>query len=619
MVKRFAGLNLLLCLLALSQLAAAGVLDKLDRLGGSSTQREFLPPDEAFRFTHEAYADGQLPLVWTIADGYYLYRDKLKLESPDGSASVGKPELPLGEEKNDEEFGQVVIYRNELRVPVPVTPAGGATTLNFRLSYQGCAEDGICYPPIHRNFSVPVAATTAAPPAADAPAQAATAPQLPPSEEASDVDRLSALLADSGLAVVAATFFGFGLLLALTPCVFPMVPIVSGLVVGERGQGGAARGLLLSGVYVVAMASTYAMVGLAAGLFGRNLQAAFQHPAVLIAFSALFVALALSMFGFYHLQLPAGLRNKLESSQRGARSGSLIGVAVMGVLSAIIVGPCVAPPLAGALLYLGHQGSPVVGGVALFALGLGMGVPLLAVGASAGHFLPRAGAWLERVQHVFGVISLGMAIWFLERILPGAVTLALWALLLIGTGIFLRALEPLHEAASGWQRLWKGLGLTMVCYGAVLIVGASAGADDVMRPLLPLTARAEAQVPAAKAGFTTVKSLADLDRAVKQAAAAGRPALLDVYADWCVECKRLERETFANPAVQARLAGFTLLRADVTANDETDRALLGALSMFGPPAVLLYDRSGAERRAQRLTGFVGPDDFLQRLAALDAP
>ncbi len=618
MDKRFAGLTLLLCVLTLSWAATAGVLDKLDRLGGGSAQREFLPPDEAFAFTHETLADGQLPLLWTIADGYYLYRDKLKIESPDGSAVVGAPALPAGEEKDDEEFGRVFIYRNELRVPVAVTPAAGATTLNLRLSYQGCAEDGICYPPIHRNFSVPVAAATAAPvtPAATAsPAPAA----LPPSDEASDVDRLSALLADSGLPVIAATFFGFGLLLALTPCVFPMVPIVSGLVVGERGQGGAARGLLLSGVYVVAMASTYAVVGLAAGVFGRNLQAAFQHPAVLIAFSALFVALALSMFGFYHLQLPAGLRNRLETSQRGVRSGSLLGVAVMGVLSAIIVGPCVAPPLAGALLYLGHQGSPVVGGVALFALGLGMGVPLLAVGASAGHFLPRAGAWLERVQHVFGVVSLGMAIWFLERILPGAVSLALWALLLIGTGIFLRALEPLHEAASGWQRLWKGLGLAMVCYGGVLIVGAAAGADDVLRPLLPLTARAESQAPAGKQAFTPVKGLAALDAAVKQAAAAGRPALLDVYADWCVECKRLERETFANPAVEARLGAFTLLRADVTANDETDRALLAGLSMFGPPAVLLYDAGGKERRAQRLTGFVGPEDFLRRLAALDSP
>ena len=618
MDKRFAGLTLLLCVLTLSWAATAGVLDKLDRLAGGSAQREFLPPDEAFAFTHEALADGQLPLVWTIADGYYLYRDKLKLESPDGTAVVGALVLPAGEEKDDEEFGRVFIYRNELRVPVAVTPAAGATTLNLRLSYQGCAEDGICYPPIHRNFSVPVAAATAAPatPAAAAsPAPAA----LPPSNEASDVDRLSALLADSGLPVIAATFFGFGLLLALTPCVLPMVPIVSGLVVGERGQGGAARGLLLSGVYVVAMASTYAVVGLAAGLFGRNLQAAFQHPAVLIAFSALFVALALSMFGFYHLQLPAGLRNRLETSQRGVRSGSLLGVAVMGVLSAIIVGPCVAPPLAGALLYLGHQGSPVVGGVALFALGLGMGVPLLAVGASAGHFLPRAGAWLERVQHVFGVVSLGMAIWFLERILPGAVSLALWALLLIGTGIFLRALEPLHEAASGWQRLWKGLGLAMVCYGGVLIVGAAAGADDVLRPLLPLTARAESQGPAGKQAFTPVKGLAALDAAVKQAAAAGRPALLDVYADWCVECKRLERETFANPAVEARLGAFTLLRADVTANDEIDRALLAGLSMFGPPAVLLYDVGGKERRAQRLTGFVGPEDFLRRLAALDSP
>ena len=613
MDKRFAGLKLLLCGLLFTVAASAGLLDKLDQLGGSAKQQDFLPPEQAFVFSHETYEQQRLPLVWTVAEGYYLYRDKLKFESPDGSAVIGKPQFPPAEEKQDEAFGRVAIYKHELKLALPVTPAAGASKVQLKITYQGCAEDGICYPPIHQTLSLPVAAVSAAP------APLAVEPPGGRAAESLDADRLSTLLANSGLPVIAATFFGFGLLLALTPCVFPMVPILSSIVVGERGPAGAGRGLLLSVVYVLAMAATYAAVGLTAGLFGRNVQAAFQHPVVLVAFSALFVALALSMFGFFHLQLPQALRQRLESSHQGTRGGSLAGVALMGVLSAVIVGPCVAPPLAGALLYLAHEGSPVVGGVALFALGLGMGVPLLIVGASAGHFLPRAGAWLERVQHVFGVVSLGMAIWFLGRVLPPTLTLALWSLLLIGTGIFLRALEPLPELASGWQRLWKGLGLALVTYGGVLIVGAAAGADDLLKPLAPFTSASENQSLERKQAFTTVKSAAALEAAIQQASAAGQPVLLDFYADWCVECKRLERETFGDPRVAQRLAGFTLLRADVTANDETDRALMAGLSLFGPPAVLLYDPAGQERRDQRLIGFAGPAEFLARLAALGAP
>ena len=613
MDKRFAGLKLLLCGLLFTVAASAGLLDKLDQLGGAAKQQDFLPPEQAFVFSHETYEQQRLPLVWTVAEGYYLYRDKLKFESPDGSAVIGKPQFPPAEEKQDEAFGRVAIYKHELKLALPVIPAAGASKIQLKITYQGCAEDGICYPPIHQTLSLPVAAASAAP------APPAVEPPGGRAAESLDADRLSTLLANSGLPVIAATFFGFGLLLALTPCVFPMVPILSSIVVGERGPAGAGRGLLLSSIYVLAMAATYAAVGLTAGLFGRNVQAAFQHPVVLVAFSALFVALALSMFGFFHLQLPQALRQRLESSHQGTRGGSLAGVALMGVLSAVIVGPCVAPPLAGALLYLAHEGSPVVGGVALFALGLGMGVPLLIVGASAGHFLPRAGAWLERVQHVFGVVSLGMAIWFLGRVLPPTLTLALWSLLLIGTGIFLRALEPLPELASGWQRLWKGLGLALVTYGGVLIVGAAAGADDLLKPLAPFTSASENQSLERKQAFTTVKSAAALEAAIQQASAAGQPVLLDFYADWCVECKRLERETFADPRVAQRLAGFTLLRADVTADDETDRVLMAGLSLFGPPAVLLYDPAGQERRDQRLIGFAGPAEFLARLAALGAP
>ena len=619
----------LICLLlpllgALPTALAEGLLDRLDA-PRKSTQREFLPPDEAFVFTHQRQPDGRLQLAWQIAPRYYLYRDKFKVESPDRTATVALETLPPGEEKDDEEFGKVRIFRDTLTAYASVQPAVGTSQIAVKVTYQGCAEDGICYPPIRKTLALPVVAgagaTTNSPDVAPASAPVArtNGPLALVADGPSEVDRISNELAGSGLPKVMASFLGFGLLLSLTPCVFPMVPIVSGLVVGEHGKASAARGLALSGVYVLAMAGVYALAGLLAGLFGQNLQAAFQHPVALVAFSAIFVALALSMFGFFHLQLPAGLRQRLHLTSQNARGGSLAGAAVMGGLSAIIVGPCVAPPLAGALLYLGQQGSPLVGGLALFALGLGMGVPLLLVGASAGHFLPRAGAWLERVQHVFGVISLGVAIWFLGRILPPEVTLALWAALFIGTGVFLGALEPVPETATGWSKLWKALGLGLLLYGGVLVVGAAAGADDLRRPLAPLTERQLARAAETGPAFVPIKGQAGLEQALAQARAAGRPVMLDFYADWCIECKKLERETFENAAISAKLAKFSLLRADVTLNDAEDRALLASLSLFGPPAVLLFDATGRERRAQRLVGFEGPEGFAARLDAVVTP
>ena len=618
MDKRLARLTCLLLAL-LGSLPTALAEGLLDRLGGPKTtaQREFLPPDEAFVFTHDRLPDGQLELVWEIAPRYYLYRDKFKVESPNRTAEVALGELPPGEEKDDAEFGKVRIFRDRFMATASLQPATGAREVTVKVTYQGCAEDGICYPPIRKTLVLPAMAGAAA---AVPTGQALSAP--PPGEGAGDlseVDRISSELAGSGLPRVVATFLGFGLLLSLTPCVFPMVPIVSGLVVGEHGRASAVRGLVLSGTYVLAMATVYALAGLLAGLFGQNLQAAFQHPVALVTFSAVFVALALSMFGFFHLQLPAGLRQRLHLSSQNARSGSLAGAAAMGGLSAVIVGPCVAPPLAGALLYLGQQGSPLVGGVALFALGLGMGVPLLLVGASAGHFLPRAGAWLERVQHVFGVVSLGVAVWFLGRILPPEVTLALWAALFIGTGVFLGALEPLPETATGWSKLWKALGLGLLLYGGVLVVGAAAGADDLRRPLAPLTAPQVAHAAERGPAFQPIKGQSGLAQALEAARGAGRPALLDFYADWCIECKKLERETFENADITAKLAGFTLLRADVTLNDAEDRALLASLSLHGPPAVLMFDSTGRERRAQRLVGFEGPTAFGARLDAVLAP
>lgn len=605
MAKRFHTLiTLALWALFLSQPAAAeGVLNALDRLvqrPGASAPREFLEPDRAFVFTHDQDASGEWVLTWEIAPEYYLYRDKFVFEALTSGLSLGQPVLPASETKDDPEFGRVEIYHEHLEIRLPLR-ARPATTepVKIRVTYQGCAELGICYPPIKKEVSfIPAAAS------------AVGAGALPPAAAATTVGQgqIAQTLATRSLPAVLASFFVFGLLLAFTPCVFPMIPILSGIIVGQRQPVGTRRNLLLSIVYVVAMAAAYAVAGLIAGLFGRNLQASFQQPLVLIAFSGLFVALAMSMFGFYELQLPVRWQTRLDRLSRSQHGGSLLGVAVMGVLSAVIVGPCVAPPLAGALVYLSHQGSPAVGGAALFALGLGMGTPLLLIGASAGRLLPRAGAWMELVKRAFGVVFLGVAIWFLERLLPGPAVLALWAVLAIASAIYLGALEPLAGAASGWQRFWKGIGLALLCYGVVLIVGAAAGADDPLQPLRPLAA-AERQTSTPALTFASVKGLTGFERALAAAQAAGKPVMLDFYADWCIECKHLERQTFTDPSVRTLLANAVLLRADVTANDVDDQALLRRFELLGPPAVLMFGADGQELRAQRLQGFLGPREF----------
>ncbi len=593
MTYRLSRLLLLLCMITSLNSAAAGVLDRLDQLssGARVPTREFLPPDVAFKLKHDTQPDA-LILNFEIAPKYYLYRDRMKVEGLSTGLEVGALVLPVGEPKDDAEFGRVEIYRGNPTISVPVKALVGSPS-KVRVTYQGCAEDGICYPPIKRDISLVSVATDSA---AGSVAQPGTA----------KADRLAADLGRQSLPHIVLWFFIAGLALALTPCVFPMIPILSGIIVGQRQPITAGHSFLLALIYVLAMASTYALVGLAAGLFGHNVQAVFQHPVVLVGFSAMFVALAVSMVGFFHLQVPALIQSRLEATSRRQTGGSLFGVAAMGVLSAVIVGPCVAPPLAAALLYLSHQGSPLIGGVALFALGLGMGAPLLVLGASAGRLLPRTGAWMETVKHAFGVVFLGLAIWFLERLIPAPATLALWAALLISSAIYLGALEPLRDAASGWQRFWKGIGLLFLCYGVVLLVGAAAGAEDPLRPLAPLAGRG-AQSATPLATFLPVKGLAQLESAL--ASAQGRPVLVDFYADWCVECKRLERNTFADPAIQQKLAGFALLRADLTAADAADTALLQHFELQGPPAVLLFNENGVELRPHRLIGYLDAEAF----------
>ncbi|MSR14907.1 MAG: protein-disulfide reductase DsbD [Gammaproteobacteria bacterium] len=599
MVNRFHALFLSFVLCAwLTPATGGGILDRLDQLSaGQRPQRVFLPSEEVFVFSHEEH-EGAVTFRWEIAEGYYLYRDKMQFTATSPEFILGAPVLPPSEPKDDAEFGRVEIYRGTPSITMPVSGAGER---RLRVTYQGCAEDGICYPPIKKNLGLTSAGQT---PVTSATSSSVIGP--------SATDRIADELATRSLSATVGWFFVAGLALALTPCVFPMIPILSGIIVGQRQPVTPGRSFVLALIYVLAMAATYAMVGLVAGLFGRNLQALFQHPAVLVGFSAVFVGLALAMFGFFQLQVPSFIQSRAAATSRRQAGGSLVGVGMMGVLSAIIVGPCVAPPLAAALLYLSHQGSPVVGGLALFALGMGMGAPLLVLGASAGRLIPRAGAWMEPVKQAFGVAFLGLAIWFLERIVPPSATLALWAALLVGVAVYLGALEPLRDSASGWTRFLKGLGMVSLCYGIVLLVGAAAGAEDPLRPLAPLTAKTALSL----SNFAAVKGVQQFDLAVTAARTEGKPVILDFYADWCLECKRLERNTFNDPIVQKRLEGFVLLRADVTAVDAADNALLHRFDLLGPPAVLFFNAQGEELRNHRLIGYLDPIEFGAVLASV---
>ncbi len=591
-------LSIALLLGSLGGGAAAGVLDQLERIGAPvklEGTRDFLPPDQAFRLRESVTADGDLEVHWDIEPGYYLYRDKLALSARTPGAELGQPQLPDGEFKEDPEFGRVEVYKHTVAMRVPLVSAPpGESLLETEVRYQGCAEDGICYPPIKKTLGFSLLSNAQA-----APSSTNTAAALSAS------DRITRQLGERSLATTFVTFLGLGLLLAFTPCVFPMVPILSGIIVGQKQPVTTGRALTLSAIYVLAMAATYTVAGVVAGLAGKNLHAAFQQPAVIMTFAAVFVALALSMFGFYELQLPSAVQSRLDRLSRRQRSGTYTGVAVMGVASAIIVGPCVAPPLAGALAYIGQTGSPLIGGAALFALGLGMGLPLLVIGTSAGALLPRAGKWMERVKNVFGVIFLGVAIWFLERVIPPPATMMLWAALLIGSAVFLGALVRLERGAAGHERLQQALGVVLLVYGVVLLVGAAAGGRD---PFAPLATLGGGQQLRPETSFEAVKSSDELDRHLASAANAERAVMLDFYADWCIECKHLERETFAAPEVRERLEEMLLLRADVTANDALDQALLKRFELFGPPAVLFF-RGGAELRADRLIGFADAAAF----------
>ena len=603
-------------LLLLSLLApvshASSFLDKLPGLGGSQ-QATFLPPDQAFVLQVRARDADTLQADFTIAPGYYLYRDKISFTVAEGATKITAVKLPEGELKQDPNFGATVVYHQSFQAEIKLNRSSKeAVRLALNTSYQGCSDKGLCYPSQDKvlQLDLPRASqSTQTLPPTSSDTRTAVAIETPPQ---TDNSKIAQLFKSGSFWLITTFFFGAGLLLALTPCVFPMIPILSGIIVGRGHKITRMHAFLLSLTYVLGMAITYAAAGIAAGLTGDLISNALQTPWVLGSFAALFVLLSLSMFGFYELQLPSAWQSKLSDTSNRLHGGHLSGVFVMGALSAVIMGPCVAAPLAGALLYISQTHDAVLGGVALFALALGMGAPLLLIGTSAGALLPRAGAWMDGVKRIFGVMLLALAIWIIQPLLPVAAQMLLWGILLIFSAIYLHALEALAQQANGWHKLRKGLGLLMLLVGIAYLVGALSGARDLLRPLDSVCAvcKADTQTSAPLA-FTRINGLADLRQRV--AKANGQIVMLDFYADWCVSCKEMERLTFTDPAVQSRLKSAILLQADVTQNSAEDKELLKKFGLYGPPGLLFFDVQGKELADFRVVGYQDAEKFLNSL------
>lgn len=595
-----------------------------------AAEPEILDPAVAFKVSAKVVSDSSLQVTYDIAPGYYLYREKFAFASESAKVKLGEANIPHGKVKQDEFFGRIETLRNQVRIVIPFSRDDNTSGWNFSSTSQGCADVGVCFPPntekvtfnadgtVAENRGGGLAALDAAAPGAkpDAPPVAETKPienVASPGENSnlSETDRIAKIFESKNFWAIVAAFFGFGVLLSFTPCVLPMIPILSGLIVGEGANVGKGRAFLLSVAYVLGMAITYAVAGVVAGLSGSLLSTALQNPWVLGAFAIVFVLLALSMFGLYELQLPASAQSALTAKSNRLPGGKFIGVTFMGILSALIVGPCVAAPLAAALGYIGKEGNVALGGTALFVMALGMGVPLLVVGASAGAFLPRAGAWMASVKRFFGVLLLAVAIWLITPVIPTWAVMLLWALLLIGSAMFLRAIDPLPDQSSGYRRLWKGVGIASLVAGIALLIGALSGAKDPLQPLAGLTDGGQKHA-ANELSFQRIKTVEELDQ--RLAAAKGKYVMLDFYADWCISCKEMERFTFADAKVQAQLKDIVLLQADVTANSKADRALLKRFGLVGPPGIILFDPSGLEIKSFHVIGYQSSDKFLAALA-----
>ncbi|MBB5322429.1 protein-disulfide reductase DsbD [Marinobacter oulmenensis] len=570
---------------------------------GSGGQGDFLPVDEALPFNYTT-DDGAVRLSWQITPGHYLYRSRIQVSTTTEGVTLGEPEFSRpGTVIDDEFFGESTVFFDPVEVRVPVTLPDGVREAELQVRYQGCAKAGLCYPPQTRDvLYYPGGQTSITPPTADT--DSATG--------------LAGFLSRQSVLMIAGVFFLLGLGLTFTPCVLPMVPIISSMVSGRNTQS-TGHALLLSVSYVLGMAITYAAAGVVTGLLGAsfNLQAQLQSPWVLGTFAALFALFALSMFGLFEIQLPRAIREPLnDASQRltGGRIASIFGI---GALSALIVSPCVSAPLAGSLLYISTTQDAVVGGIALLMLGLGMGVPLILVAVGGRKLLPTSGHWMNAVKHFYGVMLLAVAIWLLERLIPAWATLTLWGLLTAVTGVQLGAFDA---AKAGWQRTRKGLGLILFAYGLALLAGAMTGAHDPLKPLSSFTSPTVAATGVSGqhdgAVFNTVEDPEQIRQLLARAAEAGRPAMLDFYADWCISCKVMERNVFSTPEVAQALASRTLIQIDMTDNTPAQQALLNELGLFGPPAILFFDSQGREINDGRVLGEMDKDEFLSHLRSL---
>lgn len=565
---------------------------------------ELLQADEAFSFSSQLINAQQIRLTWRIAEGYYLYRDKINVTALSPKhLLLGDIQFPKGTLKHDEFFGQTVVYHTDLVLIQHITPhLTDSDNIQLNIAFQGCADIGVCYPPMSKKIQLSLPTSSVLTPS--------STPYI------SEQNQLAQSLSSNALWLSSLIFLGSGILLALTPCVFPMIPILSGIIIGHGKNLSTQKAFYLSLSYVLASAVTYAVFGVLAGLFGSNLQASFQSPWVITAFSFIFILLALSMFGLYQLQLPSAVQNKLSQLSRHQKHGSLLGSAIMGALSTLIVGPCVAAPLAGVLIYIGQTGDAVLGAFALFSLGLGMGIPLIIIGMSAGRLLPKAGHWMEPIKYLFGVILIALAIWLMERILPDAVVLILWACLLIICAVYLKVIDRLPHNASGWQRLFKGLGAIFFIYGVILILGAASGGSSLLKPLSTFNLDQTSVAKKSALAFQKINNLSDLEEALAGAKKNHQTVMLDFYADWCISCKEMDAFTFSDPQVQQAVSDMLLLQIDVTANNDNDREFLKQFSLIGPPAILFFDEQAKELIQHRVIGYMPSHDFLNNLRVI---
>lgn len=556
-------------------------------------EKSFLSPEEAFIYQSNI-EDEKVNISLQTGKDIYLYDDQLKLmitkpENIDITEDVGFPK--------PEEYDGFIVHHNGVNIEIPFSllqEKVKSDSYELEFHFQGCSKAGLCYPPMSKTITVGEGDFASKTNASEKTTSTANAQDL------NETDSIAATLKDSSAILVLATFFGFGLLLSFTPCVFPMIPILSSIIVkaGDKGELTAARGFFLSLVYVLAMAAAYTIAGVLAGLFGANLQVALQNPYVLVVFAAIFVALAFSMFGYFKLELPQSIQNKINKTTDGKEKQGVLGVAIMGFLSALIVGPCVAPPLAGALVYIGQTGDAVLGGAALFVMSLGMGVPLLLIGLGAGKFMPKPGGWMDSITKIFGIVMLAIAVWMLDRVLDPIIVMYLWALLFLGTAIYLKQYEHI---------LIKLITLVILIYGVISFTGAVSGATNILNPLEKFTS-GKVALEQKELTFHKVKNIAELEQAIESST---KPVMLDFYADWCISCKELEGITFKDEKVIEALGNFTLLKADVTKNTKDDKELQKKFQVVGPPALIFWDKDKNIVNKAKIVGYKNPEEFLK--------